>query len=117
MLIIEDIEYYLPKNKISNEDLLKTNPDWDIKAIGESTGVLTRYYVDKNETALDIGFKACEKLFKKNHSLKEKVDAIIFCTHSNDYIIPSNSSLHPVSMQVLFFNDIFHSFAQLKTIV
>ena len=93
MLLIEDIEYYLPKNKISNDDLLAINPDWDIKAIGDSTGVLTRYYVDKNETALDIGFKACEKLLKKDPSLKEKVDAIIFCTHSNDYIIPSNSSL------------------------
>jgi 3-oxoacyl-[acyl-carrier-protein] synthase III len=91
MLIIDEIEYFLPKNKVSNEDFLEKNKDWDIDSIKKTTGVSTRYYTDPNETALDISFKACINLFNKKPELKEKVDALIFCTHSSDYIIPSNS--------------------------
>jgi len=91
MLIIDEIEYFLPKNKITNEDFLDQNQDWDIESIEKTTGVSTRYYTDPNETALDISFKACINLFNRKPDLKEKIDALIFCTHSNDHIIPSNS--------------------------
>ena len=93
MLVIDEIEYFLPKNKITNKDFLEKNPDWDIDSIKKATGVSTRYYTDPNETALDISFKACVKLFNRKPDLKEKIDALIFCTHSNDHIIPSNSSI------------------------
>ena len=33
MLTIDEIEYYLPKNKISNKELLDLNQDWDIETI------------------------------------------------------------------------------------
>ena len=93
MLAIDEIEYFLPKNKITNKDLLDLNQDWDIESIEKSTGVSTRYYTDPGETALDISLKACEILFKRKPSLKDKIDSLIFCTHSNDHIIPSNSSI------------------------
>ena len=72
MLIIDEIEYYLPKNKISNEDLLKSNKDWDIETIEKSTGVSTRYYTDQEETALDIRFKACTNLFVRSTKPKRE---------------------------------------------
>ena len=56
MLIIDEIEYYLPKNKISNEDLLKSNKDWDIETIEKSTGVSTRYYTDQEENRIRYQF-------------------------------------------------------------
>ena len=93
MLNIHQIEYYLPKNEVTNDDLSKSNPEWDMQAIKKWTGVSKRFYTDKNQTALDIGFKSCEKLLSKIDSLKNKVDGLIFCTQSNDYIMPPNSSL------------------------
>ena len=34
-LIIESIEYYLPENIVTNADLQKENPDWDLEKITE----------------------------------------------------------------------------------
>lgn len=93
MLKIDQIEYYLPKNQIRNKDLLKINPDWDIESLKKKTGVASRFYTDKNETALDIALKACEIFFKKNRLVKTKIDGLIFCTQSNDYVMPPNSSI------------------------
>ena len=93
MLKINHIEYYLPKNRIQNKDVFKLNPDWDLEFLTKKTGVLNRFYTDIDETALDIANKACEAFFEKNESVKSKIDGLIFCTQSNDYIMPPNSSL------------------------
>ena len=93
MLKINQIEYYLPKNQVQNKDLLKLNPDWDLESLNKKTGVTSRFYTDKDETALDIAFKACDLFLKKDDLLKNKIDGLIFCTQSNDYIMPPNSSL------------------------
>jgi hypothetical protein len=44
----------------------KENPDWVLEDIKVKTGIDTRYVSDINETALDLGVKAAEKLFLKN---------------------------------------------------
>ena len=90
-LIIESIEYYLPENIVTNADLQKENPDWDLEKITEKSGVYQRHIASKKETAYDLSIKACDKLFQTND--KSKVDGIIYCTQSPDYIMPSNSFL------------------------
>jgi 3-oxoacyl-[acyl-carrier-protein] synthase III len=90
---ISAIEYFLPGEKIGNDILKLENPDWDFHAIENRAGVIYRYYAGKKETALDLGFQATLKLFEKNPGLKDNIDAIIFCTQSPDYIMPSNSCI------------------------
>ena len=90
-LIIKSIEYYLPDNIITNDDLQKENPDWNLDRIAEKSGVYQRHIAGKNETAFDLSVKACDKLFQTND--KSKIDGIIYCTQSPDYIMPSNSFL------------------------
>ena len=90
-LIIESIEYYLPENIVTNADLQKENPDWNLEKITEKTGVYQRHIAGKNETAYDLSIKACDKLFQTND--KNNIDGIIYCTQSPDYIMPSNSFL------------------------
>jgi len=90
-LIIESIEYYLPDNIVTNEDLQKENPDWNLDKVAEKSGVYQRHIAGENETAYDLSIKACDKLFQSND--KKDIDGIIYCTQSPDYIMPSNSFL------------------------
>ena len=90
-LIIKSIEYYLPDTFVTNEDLQKENPDWNLEKVAEKSGVNQRHIAGKNETAYDLSVKACDKLFQSND--KNDIDGIIYCTQSPDYIMPPNSFL------------------------
>lgn len=88
---INDIAAYLPEKKLTNDDLSAMNPDWDIKKIVEKTGVLTRHISEKTQTSLDMAVLACKTLFDQNPGLYEKIDGVLFCSTSPDYLFPQNS--------------------------
>jgi 3-oxoacyl-[acyl-carrier-protein] synthase III len=88
---IEHIEYYLPEKTVTNADLEKENPQWEMDKVEEKSGVASRQIAADNETAFDLSVKACEKLFR--YFDKSKTGGIIFCTQSPDYIMPSNAFL------------------------
>ena len=92
-VIIKHIEYYLPEKVISNLDLAKDNPEWNIEKIEEKSGVKKRHVTESDQTALDLAIKAVEKLFASGNISKDQIDAVIFCTQSQDYIMPANSFL------------------------
>jgi 3-oxoacyl-[acyl-carrier-protein] synthase III len=92
-LVINQIEYYLPEKVVTNEDLAKINPEWDIKKTEEKSGVRSRHITDNGETALDLAIKVVDKMLSLGRIEKDKIGAIIFCTQSPDYIMPSNSFL------------------------
>ena len=93
MVKINNIEYYLPNAVVTNSQLKEENPSWDMDRVLKRTGVKKRHIASDDETALDLSFKACEKLFSNEKINKNKVDGIIFCTQSEDYIMPPNSCL------------------------
>ena len=93
MIFIREIEYYLPKNKIDNNALKKNNANWDIDEISIKTGVQNRYIAGEDETSLDLAIVACNKLLSRAKIDKDKIDGLIFCTQSPDYIMPPNSSI------------------------
>jgi len=88
-LKITSIEYYLPEKVVTNDNLAKANPGWDMAKIESKSGVKSRHIAEADQTALDLGIKAVEKILVA----KEEIHAIIFCTQSPDYIMPSNSFL------------------------
>ena len=90
---IKAVEYYLPEKEVSNEDLQILHPQWDLKKVGEKSGVLSRHISEKGETALDLACKAVQKLFATGVVENNDIDGIIFCTQSPDYIMPSNAFL------------------------
>ena len=93
MISINAIEYYLPNEPIDNNSLGSKNPSWDMDTLYNKTGVSTRHYAKDDETALDMSIKACEELFKNKPEIRNIIDGLIFCTQSNDYIMPPNSSI------------------------
>lgn len=92
-LEIKDVAYYLPRSKVTNDDINVLNPEWEMDKVLSTSGVEERYKASEQETALDLAYEACLKIFSKNPVLKNKVDALVFCTQSPDYIMPPNSCL------------------------
>lgn len=90
---ISAIEYSLPELWVTNEDLEVGHPEWVLSRVAERTGVFGRYFCQNDETALDLSVAASEKLFKHNAINREDISALIVCTQSPDYLMPSNSAL------------------------
>ncbi len=90
--IIDRIEYAFPKNIITNQDLKNEFPDYDFIKFEKKVGIKSRYVVSKNETALDLSVRACEKIFEGNFD-KNEIDFILLCTQSPEYILPTTACL------------------------
>lgn len=86
---IEAIEYELPDRVVTNDDLARENPSWDMARVEEKSGVAERRIAADGETALDLALRACRRLFA--HVDPATVDAILFCTQTPDYVMPSNA--------------------------
>lgn len=84
------IEYSLPKNKISNQDLETEMPDFDKKKFDEKIGINSRYVSNPDESSLELAVDACEKL-KRDFNF-DKIDLLIVCTQTPKHILPGNAS-------------------------
>ena len=89
--IIKSIEYYLPEQVLTNKDLQKENPEWEMDKVTDKSGVNQRHIAKEGETALDLSIKACDKIFQNMENDKNDINGIIYCTQSPDFIIPGNS--------------------------
>ena len=90
---IKHIEYYLPKNALSNQELSTIFPDWDADKIYNKLGINNRFIAKKDETASVLAIRAAELLFENNPVLKSDIDYIIYCTQSPDYFLPTSSCI------------------------
>ena len=75
---IKAIEYYLPENTLTNNDLSAMFPEWNAGKIAKKTGIASRHVAAENETASDMAVKAAEKLFAAAPELKAQVDFVLF---------------------------------------
>jgi 3-oxoacyl-[acyl-carrier-protein] synthase-3 len=90
---IEAIESALPEHIVTNADLAREYPSWDMGRLLDRTGVEERRIAAPDETALDLGYRACQALAARGALKPDEIDALIFCTETPDYPIPPNSSL------------------------
>jgi 3-oxoacyl-[acyl-carrier-protein] synthase-3 len=90
---ILDIEYELPARSLDNETLAREFPEWDVDKIFAKTGIGERRIVDDAETASDLAYRACEKLFLKGNVQRGDIDALIYCTQSPDYVLPATACI------------------------
>lgn len=90
-LIIRDIGYCLPEQVVTNDQLRQEHPDWDMSVVEARAGVVQRRVARADETALDLGLRACEALFAQQPEARERIDAILFCTQCPDYLMPPNA--------------------------
>ena len=90
---IQAIEYFLPKQRLTNEDLARDYADWTVEKIAEKTGIDQRYIVAENECASDLGVGAAQKLFATGMVSPHEIDFLLFCTQSPDYFLPTTACL------------------------
>lgn len=90
---IKNIYYYLPKRLVTNKDLIAENPMWDLSSVAKNTGVEQRYFAEEGETALDLSVGACKKFFKESGVDPHQIDCILYCSNTQDYVMPGNSAL------------------------
>jgi 3-oxoacyl-[acyl-carrier-protein] synthase III len=88
---IKSIEYYLPNGRLTNEDLQKEFDNFSAEKIEKKTGIKERRISSDGETALDLAYHAACKLLKNED--KGKIDALILCTQSPEYFLPTTACL------------------------
>ncbi|MFL9482117.1 3-oxoacyl-ACP synthase III family protein [Chitinophagaceae bacterium LWZ2-11] len=85
---IAGIGMYVPKQVVSNNDLVKymdTNDEW----IQERTGIKERRYAERTEeTTATMGIEAAKIAIERAGITPQDVDFIIFATLSPDYYFP-----------------------------
>jgi 3-oxoacyl-[acyl-carrier-protein] synthase-3 len=74
---IEAIEFYLPDQVITNQDLANIYPEWSAENIFDKTGIRERRIAGPGQTAGDLAFEAANKLFSKKHIHPSDVDFMI----------------------------------------
>ena len=90
---IRAISYYLPDRVVTNEDLVKEFPEWDVEKVYNKVGVKERHLAGETETAGDLAAKAALKLFEEYQVSPSDIDFLLLCTQSPDYRLPSTACI------------------------
>lgn len=90
---IRAISYYLPDRVVTNEDLVKEFPEWDVEKVYSKVGVKERHLAGETETAGDLAEKAALKLFEEYQVSPSDIDFLLLCTQSPDYRLPSTACI------------------------
>lgn len=90
---IKAIEYTLPENILTNEELAEIYGDWPSQKILEKTGIAQRHIAADNECASDLAERAAKKLFESRVITQEDIDFILLATQSPDYQLPTTACI------------------------
>lgn len=75
----------------SNDELVVGVEGWTAERIRAKTGIIERRIAAPDETAGDLCFRAAEKLISTGNIDRSTIDALIVCTQSPDYFLPSTA--------------------------
>ena len=90
-ILLTSVGSYLPKKKVSNDDLAKivdTSDDW----ITKRTGIKFRHFVEDNELTSDMGTNAAKQAILNAGLKASDIDLIIVATTTPDNTFPSTAS-------------------------
>jgi 3-oxoacyl-[acyl-carrier-protein] synthase-3 len=90
---IAAVEYHLPRELVSNEQLAAEFPEWSAEKIEEKTGIAERWVASGDECASDLGLAAATKLFASGICAPSDVDYLLLCTQSPDYFLPTTACI------------------------
>ncbi|MFT5259209.1 MAG: 3-oxoacyl-[acyl-carrier-protein] synthase-3 [Saprospiraceae bacterium] len=83
---------YLPKNRLSNEELAKTVDTTD-EWIRERTGISARHIAAEGEFTSDLAVEAAKKAIEASGLDAQDIDLIIVATSTPDLVFPSTASI------------------------
>lgn len=83
----------LPEHELTNADLARANPTWDVAQVEAKTRIYARRIAAPGETAFDLSVRACDSLVEQSGLDLGRIDAIVYCTQTPDYVMPCNAQL------------------------
>lgn len=90
---LSHISYYLPEQRLTNEDLSRDFPEWSVHKIMDKVGIAERRIAADNEFVSDLAAKAAQQLFDEYSIAPESIDYLLLCTQSPDYFLPTTACL------------------------
>ena len=92
-VFINKVEYFLPAKEELNSQILKKagKNKSDIKKWTDKIGIKSRRIVNKNIFSNDLALASARKILKNID--KDKIDYLLFCTNTPDYILPTNACI------------------------
>jgi 3-oxoacyl-[acyl-carrier-protein] synthase-3 len=90
---LDYISTYFPEDILTNEKLAGIFPKTSPEQIFKATGIKQRYISAPKEISSDMAVKAAENLFKEYAYDRNKIDFLIFCSETSDYIAPTTSCI------------------------
>lgn len=88
---ITAINYCLPKQRLTNEELARRFGERQMKSITKMTGIRERRVVREGETASDLGYWAAKRLMDDRQLNPDDIDLLIFVSQTGDYQIPATA--------------------------
>ncbi len=90
---IKAVEYYLPEQMLTNENLEALFPEFPADKIFAKTGIRQRHIAAVEEQSSDMAVKAAQKLFSGKQVSAAQIDFVLFCTQTPDYLLPTSACL------------------------
>lgn len=90
---ITAIAYHLPATRLTNDELVRTHPEWQADRIEAKTGISERRIAGPDETAADLAVAAARKVLDISRTKAGDVDFLIYCSQSPDYLLPTTACL------------------------
>lgn len=65
---IKAVDYYLPENILTNDQIAERFPEWTAKKVASKVGISERHLSAPDETAADMAYQAAENFSFKRQS-------------------------------------------------
>lgn len=90
---ISALEYYLPDQCVTTEDLCYLFPARNAQELEAKLGISSRYVCSSESYASDLAIAAARKLFDRGACSSADIDYLLVCTQTPDYLLPNTASL------------------------
>jgi 3-oxoacyl-[acyl-carrier-protein] synthase-3 len=90
---IDAIDFYLPEQVLTNNQLAEQFPEWTVDKISAKTGIARRHIAGKGEFSSHLATAAGTKLFSDHKIDPQIVDYVILVTQSPDFYMPTTACI------------------------
>ena len=86
---IAAVSYALPGGVLTNDDLVRDFPDWNVEKIASKTGITARHVLDADRFTSDLAADAVRALVAEHAVDPRSIDYLIVCTQTPDLLMPN----------------------------
>lgn len=90
---IKQVTVSLPEQVLDNEQICAEMGGWTPEKISKKLGIEARHVLAEDETPADLAVEAARSLLDREPGLASKIDFLIFCTQSPDYVLPTSACI------------------------